>query len=293
MTTMLLLLAQGWTVDVRGSDVKVTGPAGSTLEFRRRVNRLEDGKLRSGLADEVVVRTLEGPHVESFERPGPVELKATSPDGRVFEASVRAGSAAAVVAWAKAGLKRITAAAGGLRELNLKSERAKRRLAAWRASGEASELPAAGQALAALAGDVEQALAAQEGSSPLLSAMDGQPFVIESLAERCAALVDLAERERDLLILDALNAAADDAHALALSGDPRRWARAEAGLRRSREHLAGAAGGRLSALCALALELIEIGGAAAECLEPNEEELERRHAELKSEARRLDDELRN
>src|SRR5688572_16206248 len=142
MTTMLVLLAQGWTVDVRGSEVKVTGKG--TVEFRRRVNRLEEGRIVSGLADDVVLRKLEGEHVETFERPGPVVLKATSDDGKVFAATVRAGSAAAVVAWANAGVKRITAAAEGLRELNLKAERAKRRLAAWRASGEASELPAAG-----------------------------------------------------------------------------------------------------------------------------------------------------
>ena len=236
MTTMLVLLAQGWTVEVRGADVKVTGKG--TLEFRRRVNRIEDGRLVSGLSDEVITRTLaEGAHVETFERPGPVALRATSGDGKVFEATVRAGSAAAVVAWARSGVKRITAAAEGLRELNLKGERAKRRLAAWRTSGEASELPAAGAALAALAGDVEQALASKEGACPFLSGMDGRPFKLESLAERCAALIALAERERDLVILDALNGLVEEAHALVLSGDVRRWTRAEPGLRRSLEHL--------------------------------------------------------
>src|SRR5688572_7776855 len=221
MTTMLVLLAQGWTVDVRGSEVKVTGKG--TVEFRRRVNRLEEGRIVSGLADEAVLRKLEGEHVETFERPGPVELKATSDDGKVFAATVRAGSAASVVAWANAGLKRITKAAEDLRELNLKGDRAKRRLAAWRASGEASELPAAGAALAALAGDVEQALAAKEGACPLLSGLDGRPFTLGSLPERCAALIELAERERDLAILDALNGLAEEVHALAAKGDGARW----------------------------------------------------------------------
>lgn len=283
MTTMLLLLAQGWTVEVRGSDVKVTGTG--TLEFRRRVNRFEDGRLVSATSDEAVARTVDGAHVETFDRPGPVEIKATSADGKVFEASVRAGSAASVVAWARAGVKRITAAAEGLRELNPKSERAKRRLAAWRAAGEASELPAAGQALKALAGDVEHALA-REG--PMLSGMDGRAFTLESLPERCAALIALAERERDLVILDALGGLIEEAHALALGGDARRWARAEAKLRRSRDHFAEAAGERLSDVLAKTLELIEIG--SAECLDENE--LERIRGALAEEARRIEEILR-
>jgi hypothetical protein len=284
MTTMLLVLAQGWTVDVRGSDVKVTGTG--TVEFRRRVNRFEDGRLVGATSDEGVTRTVEGTHTETFERPGPVEIKATSSDGKVFEASVRAGSAASVVAWAKAGVKRITAAAEGLRDLNLKGERAKRRLAAWRTSGESSELPAAGQALKELAGDVEHALASE---CPMLSGMDGRAFKLESLPERCAALIALAERERDLVILDALAGLADEAHALALGGDARRWARAEARLRRSREHLAEGAGERVSDVLAKTLELIELG--SAECRD--EDELERVRGALVEEIRRLDENLRN
>ena len=293
MTTMLVLLAQGWAVDVRGSEVKVSGAPGSTLEFRRRVNRLEEGRLVSGLSDEVRLRKLEGEHVETFERPGPVELKATSDDGKVFAATVRAGSAASVVAWATAGVKRITAAAEGLRELNLKGERAKRRLAAWRASGEASELPAAGAALAALAGDVEQALAAKDGACPFLSGMDGRPFTLAGLPERCAALIELAERERDLVILDALNGVAEETHALALGGDGRRWARAEPRLWRSLDHLTRAAGERLAAAASGVAELIEIGSAAAKCLGANEAELERARQAVEGEILRLDEALRS
>ncbi|HEX7898348.1 MAG TPA: hypothetical protein VF950_11355 [Planctomycetota bacterium] len=287
MTTMLALLAQGWTVDVRGSEVKVTGKG--TVEFRRRVNRLEDGRLLSGLSDDVLTRTLDGAHVETFERPGPVELKANR-DGKVFEATVRAGSAASVVAWAVAGMKRITAAAEGLQALNLKGERAKRRLAAWRASGEASELPAAGAALAALAGDVEHALAKE---CPMLSGMDGRPFTLDSLPERCAALIALAERERDLVILDALNGLAEDVHALAVKSDGGRWARAEAGFWRSFDHLKRAAGDGLMDVLAGVAGLIEIGAAAAECLGANEGELERRREALELESRRLEEALRS
>jgi hypothetical protein len=290
MTTMLMVLAQGWTVDVHGAEVKVSGKG--TLEFRRRVNRLEEGRLVSALSEETITRTLvEGTHVETFERPGAVVLRATSEDGKVFEATVRAGAAASVVAWAKAGEKRITAAAEGLRELNLKGERAKRRLAAWRASGESSELPGTGAALAALAGDVEQALAAKEGACPLLSGMDGRPFKLESLPERCTALIELAGRERDLAILDAVNGLAEDAHALVLSGDVRRWARAEPGFRRSLDHLTRAAGSGLSEATARALELIDLGATSVECL--NEAELERRREAFEAESRRLEEMLRS
>jgi hypothetical protein len=274
--------------------VKVTGKPASTLEFRRIVHRLEDGRLSSGPAEEAILRQAPADfvHVESLDRPGPVRVRASAEDGRSFEAVVRAGSPAAAAAWAKAGVKRITAAAEGLREMPLSGERAKRRLAAWRASGEASELPAAGAALAALAGDVEHALAAKPRACPMLSGMDGRPFVMEGLAERCAALIALAERERDLVLLDVLTGLGEEAHALATGGDVRRWTRAEARFWRSIDHLREAAGARLTGALGLAAELIELGAAAVECPAANEEELERRREAFEEESRRLQEALR-
>lgn len=294
MTTMWLMLAQGWAVEARGSDLKVTGPAGSIVEFRRRVNALEDGKLVRALSDEVIRRTLADAHTEVFERPGVIEVTGLAPDGKVlFEGSARAGSAASLVTWAKAGHKRITAAAEGLRELNLKSERAKRRLAAWRMSGAASELPAAGQALAALAGDVEHALAAKDGACPMLSGLDAKPFLIETLAERCAALVEIAERERDLLILDALSEIAARADELVKAGDGRRWTRAEPGLRRSHEHLANAAGPKLEKAAAHARELLDKAAAQLTCEGGAEVDIDALREAYEAEAKSVEEDLRS
>lgn len=293
MTTMWLMLAQGWALEARGSDVKVTGPAGAIVEFRRRVNAFEDGKLVRALSDEVIRRTLADAHTESFERPGVIEVTGMAPDGKVlFEGSARVGSAASLVAWARAGHKRITAAAEGLRELNLKSERAKRRLAAWRMSGAASELPAAGQALAALAGDVEHALAARDGAAPMLSGMDAKPFLIETLAERCAALVDIAERERDLLILDALGELAAKAGELVKAGDGGRWTRAEPALRRSQDHLAKAAGPKLETISARLQDLLDKAAAQLTCEGGVEVDFDALREAFEAEAKSLEEELR-
>jgi hypothetical protein len=301
MTTMLMLaLAQGWAMEARATpdELRVAGKAAGTsvtLEIRRRIWRFDAGRLEAALeepeARKVAVSEGAFVHAEPAGRPGRFELRAIAEDGRTLELTVRS-PAAAVVAWARAGIQRIDAAASGLREVREASPRTRRRLAAWRASGEASELPAAGAALAALAGDVEQALLAKPDACPFLSSMDGRPFKLDGLPERLALLADLAGRERDLMLLDALEGLAGDAIVLARGGDGRRWNRAEPGLQRTLEHVRHADGGRLGVAVEHAAALLELGAQASECLTACEEELERRWESLEAELGRLLEDLK-
>ena len=301
MTTMVALaLMQGWSMEARATadEIKVTGRAPGTrvtLEIRRPGWRFEEGRLEAA-AEEPEVRAVpvtDGAfaHAEPAGRPGRFELKVVAEDGRRLDLAVRS-PVAAVVAWAEAGVRRIETAVDGLRDVKEGSPRTRRRLAAWRASGEACELTAAGAALSALAADVEQFLQAKPGACPFLSGMDGRPFTLAGLPERLAMLVDVAGRERDLKLLEALEGVAEEAMHLARGGEGRRWIRAEPGLRRALEHLGRADAGRLSTALEQAERLLAIGEAAADCLASCEEELERREASLQAELGRLAEELK-
>ena len=301
MTTMVALaLMQGWSMEARATadELKVTGRAPGTrvtLEIRRPGWRFEAGRLEAAPEEpEIrVVAVTDGAfaHVEPARRPGRFALRALAEDGRRLDLTVRS-PAAAVVVWAEAGVRRIEAAVEGLRDVKENSPRTRRRLAAWRASGEACELTAAGAALSALAADVEQALHAKAGACPFLSGMDGRPFTIAGLPERLALLGDVAGRERDLRLLEALEGVAEEAMHLARGGEGRRWTRAEPGLRRTLEHLGRADAGLLSVALEQAERLLEIGEAAADGLASGAEELERREASLQAEMGRLAEELK-
>lgn len=303
MTTMLMaVLAQGWAVEARTSpdEIRVAGRsagASVTLEFRRHRWRHDaERAVLEGAVEEPEVRhvKVEGgafTHAEPVGRPGRTELRAIAEDGRVFETTLRSG-AASTAAWARAGMRRIEAAVEGLRELKQDSVRARRKLAAWRASGQASELPMAGEALAALAADVEHSLAAKPGACPFLSGMDGRPFKVDGLPERLAALLDLAARERDLMLLDGLEGLAEEVWRLARGGDGRRWSRAEPGFHRGLAHLRGVEEGRLAVALEHVERLIELGAAASDCLEPVEEELEQAWISVQAELGRLAEELK-
>ncbi len=302
MTTMLMaVLAQGWAVEARSSpdEIRVSGKAAGAsvvLEFRRRRWRRDAERATLERVSEepeqrkVVVENGAFAHAEPVGRPGRTELRAVAEDGRVFEATLWSG-AAATAAWARAGMRRIETAVEGLRELRQDSPRARRKLAAWRVSGEEGELPMAGEALAALTGDVEQSLAAKAGACPFLSGMDGRPFKVDGLPERLAALLDLASRERDLLLLDGLEGVAEDIRRLARGGDGRRWSRAEPGFHRALAHLRGVEEGRLTAALEQVEALIELGATASDCLASCEEELERRWESVQAEMGRLSEEL--
>lgn len=308
MATLLLwtLTAPGWTLEARvsGNELKIRGQAPGTsvtLELRRRRERFdgESGRLETVRDEELRKAAVENgayQHAEPLGRPGVVEIVAIAEDGRRAELTLRTGTAAATVAWSRAGRRRLAAASEGLTELiarEQKGDRARRRLAAWRASGEESELPAAGAELSSLASDVEHAIFSTPGACPFLSASDGRPFRLEGAGERAARLLDLAAREGDLLLLGALQGIADEALALARGGDSRRWERAEPGLRRSIGHLRGADEGRLGPALERLDALMELGAAAAACLAPVEEDLGRRSEALAEEIGRLDIVLRN
>ncbi len=302
MTTMLVaLLAQGWAVEARSSadEIRVAGKAAGasvTLEFRRRLWRhdAERAVLESALEEperrKVAVENGAFAHAEPVGRPGRTEIRAMAEDGRTFEATLWSG-AASTAAWARAGMRRIETAVEGLRELKQDSPRARRKLAAWRASGEASELPMAGEALTALAADVEQALAAKPGACPFLSGMDGRPFKVEGLPGRLATLLDLAARERDLLLLDGLEGLAEEVWRLARGGDGRRWSRAEPGFHRGLAHLRGVEEGRLAVALEQLEALVELGATASDCLASVEEDLEQQWMSFQAELGRLTEEL--
>jgi len=164
------------------------------------------------------------------------------------------------------------------REYRLKLER---RVAGWREAMSRISLPAAAEAFARLAGDVESA--AHSPCVRPLSSLSGRPFFVEETPAYLEGIREAMERETMIIVAGELEAIRAEAVALARVGDSRGWNRAEASLRKSLDALRGpvARNGKLASILARTDEIVQLAASAIVCpgsvgmqLEDQQESLE-------------------